>query len=117
MAEPFHRSLLPQVVLDLQLLGQEDDGLVDAALQAILDLATRRKTGKRLGDRQVSGDLSGTWRLKFDLVEQRPERFRVVYRLLPDEPSADTVEIISVGRRGGHAVYLAAVARMVEPDD
>ena len=88
MAEALHRSLLPQVVLDLQLLGQEDDGLVDAALQAISDLA-----------------------------DQRPERFRVVYRLLPDERSADTVEIISVGRRGGHAVYLAAVARMGEPDE
>jgi len=117
VAEPLHRSLLPQVVLDLQLLGQEDDGLVDAALQAIMDLAKRRKTGKRLGERHVSGDLSGTRRLKFDLVDQRPERFRIVYRLLPDEASADTVEIISVGRRGGHAVYLAAVARMGEPDE
>jgi hypothetical protein len=117
VAEPLDRSLLPQVLLDLQLLAQEDDALVDAALHAIIDLAERRKTGKQLGDRHVSGDLAGTRRLKFDLAGQRPERFRVVYRLLPDESDADTVEIISVGRRGGHAVYLAAVARLSELDE
>lgn len=117
MAEPLHRSLLPQVLADLQALGQEDDALVDAALQAMIDLAERRKTGKELGERHVSGDLVGTRRLKFDLAGQHPERFRVVYRLLPDESAADTVEIISVGRRGGHAVYLAAVARLGEPEE
>lgn len=117
MAKPLHRSLLPQVLADLQVLSQEDDALVDAALQAIVDLAERRKIGKELGERHVSGDLAGTRRLKFDLAGQRPERFRVVYRLLPDKSAADMVEIISVGRRGGHAVYLAAVARLSELDE
>lgn len=117
MAEPLHRLLLPQVLPDLQALGHEDDALVDAAMQAIIDLAERRKIGKALGERHVSGDLVGTRRLKFDLAGQRPERFRVVYRLLPDESAADTVEVISVGRRGGHAVYLAAVARLDELDE
>jgi hypothetical protein len=117
VAQSLHRALLPQVLNDLRALGEEEDGLVDAALQAITDLAARRKTGRELGERHVSGDLTGTRRLKFDLVGQRPERFRVVYRLLPDATDADTVEVISVGRRGGHAVYLAAAARLREPDE
>lgn len=114
MAEPLHRSLLPQVLEDLRALNDIDPDLVDAALQAVTDLAQHRKTGKVLGDRHVSGDLTGTRRLKFDLAGERPERFRVVYRLVPDDDSADTVEVIAIGPRGGHTAYRAAVARLTD---
>lgn len=112
MARAYHRALLPQVLDDLRALTQFDDRLVDAALQAIVDLAEHRKTGKLLGRRHVSGDLSGCRRLRFDLAGERPQRFRVIYRLLPDEDNADTVEVIAVGPRGGHAAYQAAVSRL-----
>lgn len=114
MAEPLHRSLLPQVLDDLRALNDIDPGLVDAALQAVTDLAQHRKTGKVLGARHVSGDLTGTRRLKFDLDGERPERFRVVYRLQPDDDSADTVEVIAIGPRGGHAAYRAAADRLAD---
>lgn len=97
MADPYHRALLPQVLEDLRAAAEFDDRLVD--------LAERRKTGKRLGARHVSGDLEGCRRLRFDLPGERPERFRIIYRLRPDEASADTVEVIAVGPRGGHAAY------------
>lgn len=97
---------------DLRALAEIDDQLVDAAFQAITDLAERRKTGKRLGNRHVSGDLSGTRRLRFDHPGARPERFRIIYRLLPDDHDPDTIEVIAVGPRGGHAAYQAAVARL-----
>lgn len=80
-------------------------------LQAITDIARHRKTGKALGARNVSGDLTGTRRLRFDLPHRRPARFRVVYRLLPAE-TPDTVEIIAIGPRGGHAAYQAAAERL-----
>jgi hypothetical protein len=112
MGRPYHRALLPQVLDDLRALDKIDDALVDAALQAIVDLAERRKTGKLLGARHVSGDLSGCRRLRFDVPGQRPERFRIVYRLLPDDRKPDTVEVIAVGPRGGHAAYQTAVARL-----
>jgi hypothetical protein len=42
-------------------LAAIDDELVDAALQAITDLAQHRKTGKQLGDRQlIGGSVQGT---------------------------------------------------------
>lgn len=112
MASPYHRALLPEVLDDLRALAEIDDDLVDAAFQAITDLAEHRKTGKLLGDRRSSGDLTGTRRLRFDVPGERPERFRVIYRLQPDEDDADTVEVIAVGPRGGHAAYQAAVARL-----
>jgi hypothetical protein len=103
VAKPFHRALLPQVLDDLRALADIDDALVDAGLQAVTDLARRRKTGKALGARHVSGDLSGCRRLRFDLPGHKSERFRVIYRLQPNDTRPDTVEIISIGPRGGHA--------------
>lgn len=94
---------------DLRRLVLFDDALIDAALQAITE---HRSTGKLLGDRHVSGDLTGCRRLRFDLPGAKPERFRVVYRLVPDETDPDAVEVIAVGPRGGHAAYLAAVSRL-----
>lgn len=112
MARPHHRALLPQVLDDIRALARLEDQLVDAALQAIVDPAEHRQTGKLLGPRHVSGDLSGCRRLRFDLADQYPHRFRIIYRLLPNEDDADTVEVIAVGPRGGHAPYQAAVARL-----
>lgn len=109
---PYHRTLLPEVVDDLRNLALFDDGLIDSALQAITDLAEHRKTGKALGDRHVSGDLTGNRRLRFDLPGTKPERFRVIYRLIPNDTDPDTVEVIAVGPRGGHAAYQAAVSRL-----
>lgn len=112
MAPSYHRALLPQVLDDLRSLGTFDDALVDAALQAITDLAEHRKIGKLLGVRHVSGDLLGCRRLRFDLPDEQPARFRIIYRLQPDEAEPHTIEVIAVGPRGGHAAYQAAVARL-----
>lgn len=112
MARAYHRALLAEVVDDLRALAEVDVDLVDVALQAIVDLAEHRKTGKLLGVRHVSGDLSGCRRLRFDVPGRRPQRFRIIYRLLPDDQEPDTVEVIAVGPRGGHAAYQAAAARL-----
>ncbi|MHB1501442.1 MAG: type II toxin-antitoxin system RelE family toxin [Candidatus Dormibacteria bacterium] len=112
MPVPWRRTLLPQVLDDLRALAEVDEELADAALRAISDLAGRRRIGKALGARLVSGDMEGCCRLRFDLPGRRPERYRVVYRLRPSEDRPDTVEVISVGPRGGHAVYREAVARL-----
>jgi len=108
---PYHRALLPAVLDDLRTLSDQDEALVDVALQAITDLAEHRKIGKLLGERHVSGDLTGCRRLRFDLPDQPAPRFRVIYRLQPDT-NPDTLEVIALGPRGGHAAYQAAVARL-----
>jgi hypothetical protein len=114
MAGDLDRSLLPEVFDDLRALVEDDEALISLAFEAITDVARGRKVGKALGDREVTGDLSGLRRLKFDRPEVGPERYRVVYRLLPDDDSPETVEVIAVGPRGGHAVYREAVDRLAD---
>jgi hypothetical protein len=99
MARPYHRALLPQVVDDIRALNEVDEAaLVDAALQAIVDLAEHRKTGKLLGARHVSGDLTGCRRLRFDLPDERPERFRNIYRLLGSEEKSLAFPVQDAGK-------------------
>ena len=89
-----------------------DEVLIDVALQTITDLANHAKVGKALGERHVSGDLTGCLRIRFDVPGIRPERFRVIYRLAPNDTIPDTIEVISVGPRGGHAAYRVAAYRL-----
>lgn len=97
-------------------LGAEraDEQLVDTALAALEDIAHYRQCGKLLSKRNVSGDLTGLYRLRFDVPGKRPQRFRIVYRLTPAERPT-TVEVVAVGQRADHAIYREAVARTV-PD-
>ncbi|MGQ0631790.1 MAG: type II toxin-antitoxin system RelE family toxin [Sporichthyaceae bacterium] len=106
-AQAFDPAVLSE---DLPLLAVTDPALVDAALAAVDDLAHGRQIGKELGQRHVSGDLTGLRRLRFDLTATRPQRYRVVYRLL-----GDTVQVIAIGERRDHVIYRAAVGRL--PDE
>lgn len=108
----YHRTLLPDVLDDIRALAAFDEYLIDAAFQTVTDLANHAKVGKALGERHVSGDLTGCLRIRFDTPGTRPERFRIVYRLVPDGPYPDTIEVISIGPRGGHAAYRAAAFRL-----
>lgn len=97
---------------DLLALNAVDEHLADAALVALDDVAHHRQRGKVLGKRNISGDLSGLYRLWFDAPGERPQRFRIVYRLTPAERPT-TVEVVALGLRTDHAIYREAVARTV----
>jgi len=84
--------------------------VVAAAAAIADDLAHGRVVGKQLGDRNISGDLSELARVKFDVANQRPQRFRLVYRQLDDA----TREIVAVGPRDEHAIYRLAARRYAE---
>ncbi len=58
-------------------------------------------------------ELTGCRRVYFDLdaFNGKP-RFRMVYRLFPDEDAPDLVWVIAVGERANMAVYTAAVTRL-----
>ncbi len=102
-------SYLPQVAADLDKLDRLDRELAAVAMATLDDLAHGRQRGKVLGARNVTGDLTGLARLRFDRPGVRPARFRVVYRLIEDDALA---EIVAIGERGGHAVYREALARL-----
>jgi hypothetical protein len=110
----FERRIAPGVVEDLAVLAEVEPGLVDAALAAVEDLAFARQRGKLLGQRHVTGDLSGLSRLRFDLPDQRPLRFRIVYRLINNDT---VIEVLAIGERSDHVVYRDTLARLEEPGE
>jgi hypothetical protein len=90
----------PDATADVAALADFGPDVVAAAVAIADDLAHGRVIGKQLGDRHVSGDLTGFARVKFDVPGQRPQRFRLVYRQLDDI----TREIVAIGPRDEHAI-------------
>jgi hypothetical protein len=83
-----------------------DEAAADAALEAVSDVVNRRKRGKALGKRHVSGDLTGLYRVKFDVDDRKPERFRILYEI----PKDGVIRVIAAGERARHGVYRSAAA-------
>jgi hypothetical protein len=108
-AARFERRYAPAVVGDLAVLRAINARLVDAALAAVEDLAFGRQVGKLLGDRHVTGDLTGLSRLRFDLAGEHPLRFRIVYRLIEHDT---VIEVLAIGERADLIVYRDTLARL-----
>lgn len=106
-----HRQLTfhPAIEADLAAL---DHGALSAAQAILDDLAYGRVTGKALGDRRVSGNLTGLARVKFDVPNQRPQRFRLLYR----ETGSAVLDVLAIGARDEHAIYRSAIERLSPRD-
>jgi len=72
----YRLSAHPAVPGDLAALAVYGPQVVTAASTALDDLAHGRVTGKLLGARQISGDLTGLASVKFDLPGSPTRRFR-----------------------------------------
>ncbi len=93
---------------DLAALAVYGPEVAAAARTALDDLAHGRVTGKLLGARHVSGDLTGLASVKFDIPGSPTRRFRPVY----GEIDAETRGVLAIGPRDEHAIYRLAVQRM-----
>lgn len=82
------------------------------ALQILADVATGENLGEPLEDHPSVGDLSDCRKVYFDETEDRKPRYRLVYRLLPDEVTAVEVQAIVVGLRAAMQVYVDAARRL-----
>ncbi|HET7388158.1 MAG TPA: hypothetical protein VFJ19_16005 [Nocardioidaceae bacterium] len=96
------------VPADLLAIAELDSAALDAAQAIVDDLGQGRVRGKLLGERHVSGNLTGLARVKFDVPGRRPQRFRVVYR----EVDERTRHVIAIGVRDEHAIYRTAAHRV-----
>ena len=86
--------------------------VVTAARSTLEDLAHGRVTGKALGARHVSGDLTGLASVKFDVPGSPTWRFRLVY----GDIDADTRGVLAIGVRvvqdpDGHLMRLTQATR------
>ncbi len=107
----FEITIRAAVLADVAALAEFGAEVVEAAEAIVEDLARGSVTGKELGDRHVSGDLTGLARVKFDAPGQRPQRFRLIYR----QVDVDIREVVAIGPRDEHAIYRAAVRRLSDP--
>jgi mRNA interferase RelE/StbE len=89
------------------------------AIQILVDVSNGELEGKPLEDHPSVGDLSDCRKVYFDDQEDGPPRFRLVYRLLPNEVETVAVEAVAVGRRRLMEVYVVAarqLGRLVDDD-
>lgn len=103
----YRLSAHPAIVGDLASLAMFGPAAVAAARTVLDDLAYGRVTGKRLGERNVTGDLSGLASVKFDVPDSPIRRFRLIYRDL----DANSKGVVAIGVREEHAIYRLALAR------
>ena len=103
----------PAVSDDLLALASYGPDVVVAARAALDDLAHGRVIGKALGERRVSGNLTGLARVKFDAPGSGTQRFRLVYV----DIDATTRGVLAIGVRDEHAIYRMAIQRIAAPEE
>lgn len=98
-------------LVDVENLGNEI--LKDVALALVKNLANGTLRGKLLENHPEIGDLSGCFKLYFDLRKDMSPGFRLVYRELNSgEIEGLSIEAIAVGRRDAFEVYKIAIERL-----
>jgi hypothetical protein len=95
----------PEIAEDIANLPTRE--LQREALQMIAEIRKHPFRSQPLDDRANTGDLSDCRKKFFDNA-----RYRVIYRLLPDEQNPTTADIIVVGSRAFLEVYDEAVKRL-----
>ena len=85
-----------------------DPRLPAVGLQVVADVVNHHKHGKALGERHVSGNLRGFYRLNFDVPQQWPLRYRFVY----SQPEPDLIRVDAFGQREGSEVYQMLAQRL-----
>lgn len=110
MKKPLSRKYQPKFADDIKNLPTTN--LQRLALQRITDVSNGSLTGIPLGDHSSVGDLSDCRKIYFDEQDEMAPRYRLVYRLLPNEVQAVCVEAITVGERNALLVYVEAARRL-----
>jgi mRNA-degrading endonuclease RelE of RelBE toxin-antitoxin system len=85
-----------------------------AVVEILIRIRDYETSGKPLGDRASTGDLSDCFKYYFDPEPSiRPGRYRLVYRLVAhDRVEVVVVETVAVGLRNALEVYHAAARRL-----
>ena len=95
----------PEVADDLAAL--EDDELRLAAIQLLVELESHPYRGQPL-----RGNVGDCRKIYFDHDGAERPRFRVVYRLRPDETDPTEIDVICIGERADLAAYELARGRL-----
>ena len=110
MRKPLPRQYHVKFADDVKALPTRN--LQRRALQIITDVSKGILEGKLLEEHPAVGDLGDCRKIYFDEHDDIAPRYRLVYRLLPNEVQAVCVEGITVGQRKALAVYVEAARRL-----
>lgn len=113
MKKSLPRKYQPKFANDIRDLPTAN--LQRVALQKITDVSNRILIGISLEDHPAVGDLSDCRKIYFDERDDIAPRYRLVYRLLPNEVQAVCVEAVTVGQRKALEVYVEAAAKVGSP--
>lgn len=112
-------ALKPAFSDDLAVLVASEGGsetphpLARRVVELLVLIASGDLSGLQLGQHSATADLSDCRKIYFDLDprEERP-RFRLVYRLLPDEERVTHVQAVAVGYRADLDAYMRAARNL-----
>jgi hypothetical protein len=71
--------------------------------------------GLPLNDHPVWGDLSDCRKVYLDESHEVDPRWRIVYKLLPDEENPEVADVIIIGPREDDEVYVEIMQRLERP--
>jgi hypothetical protein len=100
----------PLISNDLENLNSSKLQLI--ALHLIEHLIHGSIRGRRLEDHGGTGDLSDFFKIYFDVDKDRPPRYRIVYRYIPNSSAPTQLQILVIATRENLRVYREAVKRM-----
>lgn len=98
------------IATDLINLGSRELQVI--ALELIEQLLSGSIRGQRLFEHPSVGDLSDYFKIYFDLSKDRPPRYRIVYRYIPNKKVPKQLQIIAIASRENLNVYKLAVERI-----
>lgn len=98
------------ITTDLINLGSRELQVI--ALDLIEQLLSGSIRGQRLEEHPSVGDLSDYFKIYFDLSKDRPPRYRIVYRYIPNMKVPKQLQIIAIASRENLKVYKLAVERI-----
>lgn len=81
----------------------------------LVRLEQEPRFGTRLIDHPVWGDLSDCRKVFLDESHDADPRWRIIYRLLPNEQQPEFAEVLIIGPREDDAVYVAVMDRLDRP--
>lgn len=90
------------------LFALPDRALMERALTLLVEVSKGNLTGQPLEELVATGDLSDCRKIYFDVDNNQKPRYRLVYRLTPNEVRAVAVDAVSVGERRNLDAYVRA---------
>lgn len=85
---------------------------MERTLTLLVEVSKGNLTGHEFQELVATGDLSDCRKIYFDVDNNQKPRYRLVYRLTPNEVRAVAVEAVAVGERRNLDAYLRAAKNL-----